>query len=262
MGRVIKGANVAGERYEMKPRLAKPPVPDRDFEEVVSEGPPPEAAVDLSAARAEADRLIEDATADAQALLEEARQRSLELIDEAERGVTAIENEARTRGHEQGSQDGRAAAEAEMEEMLATMRGLVEMARAERHKIIESSEGELLRLALSIAERVLNAHVAMDQSTVLEMTRSAIARVVNRETVTVRVNPADIEVMREHRDRLMAMNDVEHLRLIEDQRVDRGGVVIETDSGTIDGKISTQLREVRRVLMVDDPITIVPAQAS
>jgi flagellar assembly protein FliH len=146
--------------------------------------------------------------------------------------------------------------------MLETMRGLVEMARVERHKTIETAEPEIVRLAVFIAERVLNQHVAVDGNAVLEMVRSAITRLVNREKVTVRVNPADIEMMREHRDRLMAMNDIDHMRIIEDQRVDRGGVVIETDAGTIDSKISTQLREVRRLLAVDDPITVPPSHES
>jgi flagellar assembly protein FliH len=74
--------------------------------------------------------------------------------------------------------------------------------------------------------------------------------------VTVRVNPADIDTMRQHRDKLMAMNDIDNLRVIEDQRVDRGGVVIETEAGTIDAKISTQLREARRLLAVEDPISV------
>jgi flagellar assembly protein FliH len=146
-----------------------------------------------------------------------------------------------------------------MDEMLATMRGLIEMARVERHKIIESAEPEIVRLSVAVAERILNAHVAQQPEAVLDMVRSAITRLVNRETVTVRVNPADIALMREHRDHLMAMNDIDNMRVIEDQRVDRGGVVIETDAGTIDAKISTQLREVRRLLAVEDPITVAPS---
>ncbi|HET7815192.1 MAG TPA: FliH/SctL family protein, partial [Candidatus Baltobacteraceae bacterium] len=50
-----------------------------------------------------------------------------------------------------------------------------------------------------------------------------------------------------------------NLRLIEDQRVDRGGIVIDTEAGTIDAKISTQLREVSRVLAVEDPLTVAPS---
>lgn len=259
MGRVVKGAQVAGQPYHVKARTVAPVAaepafgqPDPYFDDPIFAQP----AVDVDAARTEAAKLVEDATADAQRLIEEARERALKLVDDAEHGVAEIESQAKSHGYEVGLGDGRAAAGAEMEEMLQTMRGLVEMARAERHKIIESAETEIVRLSLNIAERILNAHIALEPATVLEMTRAAITRVVSREMVTVRVNPADIELMREHRERLMAMNDIDNLRLIEDQRVDRGGVLIETDSGTIDAKISTQLREARRVLALDEPISV------
>jgi flagellar assembly protein FliH len=210
----------------------------------------------VDAARAEAAKLIDDAHADAQALVREAQERALALVDDAQRRVAQIEEEAKRAGFDQGTSDGRAAAQAEMDEMLETMRGLVEMARVERHKIIEGAEPEIVKLSVAIAERILNQHVALEPNTVLDMTRAAITRLVNRETVTVRVNPGDIETMRQHREKLMAMNDIDNLRIIEDQRVDRGGVVIETDAGTIDAKINTQLREVRRLLAVEDALSV------
>ena len=44
-----------------------------------------------------------------------------------------------------------------------------------------------------------------------------------------------------------------------DARTHRGGVLLETDAGTIDAKVSTQLREVRRLLAVDDAMTVSPS---
>ena len=272
MGRVVKGAQIAQQTYQVKPpsisaQRPSPAIPYDDpiFAEMRAPEHPgafadmeqPAAAEDiLDSARAEAAKLIDDATADAEELIRGAQERALALVDDAQRRVTQIEEDARHQGFEQGTSDGRAAAQAEMDEMLETMRGLVEMARIERHKIIEGAEPEIVRLSVAIAERILNQHVALDGNTVMEMTRAAITRLVNRETVTVRVNPGDIETMRQHRDKLMSMNDIDNLRIIEDQRVDRGGVVIETDAGTIDAKISTQLREARRLLAVEDAMSV------
>ena len=272
MGRVVKGAKVAEQRYHIGPPsipaqrqdFATPYDDDPIFSEMHAPAaamPVPHAApgVDLDAVRAEAAQLIDNASADAEALLGDAKARAVSLLEEAERRVADIESQAKRDGFDQGVADGRAAAHAEMDEMLETMRGLIEMARIERHKIIEGAEPEILRLSVAIAERILAHHVAIEPSTALEMTRSAIARLVSRETVTVRVNPADLETMREHREQLMSMNDIDNLRIIEDQRVDRGGVLLETDAGTIDAKISTQLREVRRLLAVDDPLPVNPS---
>lgn len=267
MGKVVKGAKVTGQTYQVKPpsipvqrgpQFAAPFAEEPIFREM--QAPPfEEPGVDLDAARAEAAKLIDDASTDAETLLREAQARALSLIDDANRRAADIESEARRDGFAQGASDGRAAADAEMEEMLQTMRGLIEMARAERYKIIESAEPEIVRLSVAIAERILGQHIALEPQTVLDMARSAITRLVNRESVTVRVNPADIETMREHRDQLMSMNDIDNLRIIEDQRVDRGGVLLETEAGTIDAKVSTQLREVRRLLAVEDPISVAPS---
>jgi len=275
MGRVVKGARVAQQAYQVKPppihigerHFAPAPTRDEDeryaqmhadFEPAVR-FEPAAPSIDLDAVRAEAARLIDDASADAENLINDAQARALALVEDAEHRRAAIEAQAKSNGFDQGVADGRAAAQAEMDEMLETMRGLIEMARAERHKIIEGAEPEIVRLAVSIAERILTQHVALEPNTVLEMTKSAITRLVNRETVTVRVNPADIESMRGNREQLMSMNDIDNLRVIEDQRVDRGGVIIETEAGTIDAKISTQLREVRRLLAVDEPLSVAPS---
>lgn len=269
MGRVVKGARIEGQAYQVK----APSVPVKhavsdaavsfDDDPIFTQSAAPqrleEPGVDLDAARAEAAKLIDDASSDAEGLLRDAQARALALIEEAQQRATQIEADAKREGFDQGVSDGRGAADAEMDEMLQTMRGLVEMARAERHKIVESAEPEIVRLAVAISERILNQHIAVDADAVLEMTRSAITRLVNRENVTVRVNPADIETMRRHREHLMSMNDIDNLRIIEDQRVDRGGVLLETEAGTIDAKISTQLREVRRLLAVDDPISVAPS---
>jgi flagellar assembly protein FliH len=143
--------------------------------------------------------------------------------------------------------------------MVATMRNLVDMARAERHKIMEDAEPELVRLSIGIAERVLHQQIALDRNVVVEMARIAIARLVERESVTVRVNPGDLERMREHRDDFLSSGDIRNFRVIEDQRVDRGGVVVETDGGTIDARIGTQMNEAKRVLHIEDEVVVQPA---
>lgn len=265
LGKVVKGARVTGQTYHIKPRPAPADLrseftaPFGDHFTAPESPAEPSPQVDPDALREEAAKLIDEASADAAALLHEARARAASLIDEAQRHAGEIEAQAKAEGFNQGVGDGRAAASAEMDDMLETMRGLIEMARAERHKIVEGAEPEIVRLSVTIAERILASHVALEPGTVIEMARSAITRLVNRETVTVRVNPADIEMMRSHRDQIMSMNDIDNMRIIEDQRVDRGGVVLETEAGTIDAKVSTQLREVRRLLAVDEPLSVAPS---
>lgn len=261
MGKIVKGVLLGETLYLLKPpHLGGGAACERAPEGAGAPALDPEPAqIDWSALHARAAALVDMASADAQALISQAQQHAHELVSGARAHAAQIEEEHRSAGYERGVADGRNAAQLDMEDMLSTMRGLIEMALVERHKIVEGAQAEIVRLATVIAERIVHQRVEADDQVVIEMTRAAIARLVNRETVTVRVNPADIETMRENRERIMSMNDVDHLRLIEDQRVDRGGVVLETESGTIDSKISTQLREVRRLLAVDERIALGPS---
>ena len=131
--------------------------------------------------------------------------------------------------------------------------------RESRRDVMETAEPEIVRLAMAIAERIVHEQITIDSNVVIENVRRALTRLVSREVVTLRVNPADLETMRHHRDAIVSASDIEHLRIVEDQRVDRGGVVVETEAGTIDAKISTQLREARRVLRAGDAISLGPS---
>jgi len=278
MGRVVKGARFREERYALEvPEIAEPVAeatfaddftsPDGfgfgETDDLLLDAPlggaPPQPAVDVEAIRAQADALLQNAAADAERLLKDAHDRARALIEDAAARADGIAQDARKRGQQEGFDAGRAEADREMNDMLVTMRGLLEMARVERHKLMEEAEPELVRLALGIAERVLHQQVALDRGVVVEMAKTAIGRLIERDSVTVRVNPADLERMREHRDELIAIGDIKNLRVVEDQRVDRGGVVVDTDAGTIDARIGTQLDEARKILHIEDDVVVEPA---
>lgn len=282
MGRVIKGARFRDERYALEvPEIVVPPIelPSAvDFESpsafgfdgevadgVLLDGPlldpPARPAVDVEAIRLQTQTVLDDAAHNAEALLADAHDRARSLIEDAAARADAIAQEARKRGYDDGNHAGREAADATMNDMVATMRGLLEMARVERHKLIAAAEPELVRLAFGIAERVLHQQVALDRGVAVEMAKVAIARLVERDTVTVRVNPADLERMRDHRKELIAIGDIRSLRIVEDKRVDRGGVVIDSSGGTIDARIRTQLDEARKVLHIEDDVVVEPAPA-
>lgn len=272
MGRVVKNASLSQQQYLLNVPTASAAAQTNGHtpEGVIVGAPAPRApkapaepvvpTVDWDALRAEAAGLIDMASEQAQTLVEDAGARAKTIVEEAVAQSTAVSEAAHNQGFEAGRESGRHSADQEMNEMVITMRGLVDMARAERHKIIESAEPEIVKLAMGIAERIVHKQVAVDRDVVIEMTKAAIGRLLEREVVTVRVHPADLERMKEHRDDVLALGDVKHMRIIEDQRVDRGGVIVETDSGAVDAKVATQLDEARRVLHIKEDAVVAPAE--
>ena len=269
MGRVVKNARLGAQKYQLT-------VPSVDLNgsaepghvfvqhggfsqpEPIDFGPPPPVAPPVDEIAAHARAMVDEAEQRAAALLVDAHTRARQLLEEAVQRGEEVVDAAREQAHSEGFSAGTDQANRDMSDMMATMHNLVDMARVERHKLIESAEPELVRLAMGIAERILHQQIALDRGVVIEMAKVAIARLVDRESVTVRVNPADLERMRQHRDEFLNASDIRHLRFVEDQRVDRGGVVVETDGGTIDARISTQLNEAKRVLHIEDDVIVQP----
>jgi flagellar assembly protein FliH len=275
MGRVVKNARVGAQKYQVQVpsveqngsvdasyRIDATSYPSPELEPLASFEPPEPVSVPVEQVAVKARALVDDAEQRATALLTEAHERAKQLIEDAANRAADLVEVIGKRAHDEGFVAGTDQANREMSDMMTTMRNLVDMARVERHKLIESAEPELVRLAVGLAERILHQQIALDRGVVIEMAKVAIGRLVDRESVTVRVNPADLERMRQHRDEFLNSSDIKHLRIIEDQRVDRGGVLVETDGGTIDARISTQLNEAKRVLHVEDEVIVQPADAS
>ncbi len=275
MGRVIKGSAESEERYSVAPPPLVSAASYTDGADLWSDefdgggvavagdesaAQSYEPAIDFDAIAAQAQEVIDTAARSAETIVTEAEERARGIAGDAERHAAELAQAARRDGRDAGYTDGLAAAQTEMADMLESLRELITAVRDERHVLLASAEPELVRLAVGIAERVLHQQIALDGGVVVEMAKAAIARIVDRDKITVRVNPADIERMRGHRDELLALGDVRTMRVIEDQRVDRGGVILETDAGSIDAKISTQLNEVRNILhIVDDVVVVTPA---
>ena len=271
MGRIVKGAQIATERYqlnipefEMDDAIVSgddPLFPSRDFDrsdsssesESIEPAVPP---IDLEAVRAQADALIESGRREAELLVAAAKSQGHQLLAQAQADAVAMGAKAQSEGTVAGLEAGRAEAAEHIADGIATLADLIESARAQRREIVDGAEPELLKLAMAIAERIVHREIEIDPEIVTSMVRVGLARLSGREKVTIRVNPGDVATMREHRETLLSNSDVESLRVVEDQRVDRGGVVIETESGTIDAKIGTQLREARRVLSPDEPVAL------
>jgi flagellar assembly protein FliH len=248
MGRIVKNATFRSERYHVR----GPQVPASDEHDGRAE-----SALDADLAQSESVRepadlqqvreALADVATQAQTLIDDAQFRARALLDDAYAPARLVLENAAQRAddlvegvkataHADGYAAGEAAAHERTSEMIETIKSLVVSTREARRALIPS------------AERILLHEVERNSASVVELARETVARLVERETVTIRVHPGDLEQIRKHRDEFLDVGDIQQLRIVEDQRVDRGGVMVETDGGTIDARVTTQLNEARRVL--------------
>lgn len=169
---------------------------------------------------------------------------------EAVRRAALEEAEAvRRQAAEQGYREGLARAEIEFENRAAELESLAESIAQERDRFFEQIEPQVVKLSVEIAEKILRHEISIDPEAVLGMVKAALRQLRDRETVRLRINPADREMVMAGRQALTeSMDGVRTIEIVEDRRVDRGGCIAESADGSIDARIASQLSEVMRVL--------------
>jgi flagellar assembly protein FliH len=117
-------------------------------------------------------------------------------------------------------------------------------------------ESEIIGLVLEIARKVIKMEVEINRAAALEIVKNTLRRVADSTSLRVRVHADDLETVRANREDLYSLVDtIRKVEIVEDRRVGPGGCILETDAGTIDARIETQMEEIRRLLGGDQPGT-------
>lgn len=156
---------------------------------------------------------------------------------------------ARAAGHEAGFQAGLVEAHQQMAAAVAALQEAAAGVAAERERVTSAVEGAAVDLALRIAEQAIAGAVAAEPERVVDVVRGALRRLVERDRVTILVNPDDMELVRAASEGLVAeLGGMEHCDVQAERRVARGGAVVRTVEGEVDATLETKLARVREVL--------------
>ncbi|MBM3324450.1 MAG: hypothetical protein FJY66_02150, partial [Calditrichaeota bacterium] len=123
------------------------------------------------------------------------------------------------------------------------------MIQAEKAELARRYEGDVLELGFMIAKKILGEEITTRPDAIVGVVRQALRKVLNTDSVTLRVHPEDGKVLEEARQRLFAEGTVPMpLELKPDSSVARGGCIIETESGFLDAGLESQLDRLRDLL--------------
>jgi flagellar assembly protein FliH len=202
---------------------------------------------------------INNLHAEAESLLVSARAEAAELIEDAKIQAESLREAAWQEGFHQGEREARTSVEAELrtaweargEALRAEVEAIVTEIASARAALWASQEGEMVALSLDIARQVIKTEVTQNPKAVQAVLANALRRITDKENVRVRVSVAEAPGIKEAREDLLEVVDgLRFLEIVDDRRISPGGCVIETNAGTIDAKIETQLSEVAKALGV------------
>ncbi len=191
----------------------------------------------------------------AERLLAEAEAQTTALITEAVAQCQRLRREAYDEGFAQGSADGVQSYYAKLGELA----GLAAEVAESREAFYQTVEPGLVRIAVAVAEKVLAQQLTLAPEMVVEMVRVHLQRLRDRYAVTVRVHPDDLPLLREAQPRLEQVTPgLQEFSLEGDASLERGDVVIESEHGSFDARLSSQMAILRRALTDDAEVACEP----
>ena len=192
----------------------------------------------------------EQARMDAELIVFDAQQHAAKILEQAQKEGYSL---GYAEGLAQGQADGQAQALAQFELERALYRADIEdfiaHVEAERVKTWREMEPLVIQMVFELSTKVIKQEIEVNREVTLSLVRNALRRVVDATTLRIRVHADDLETIRTNRADLLTLVDgANHVEIIEDRRVSLGGCIIETNAGSIDARIETQLETVSEAL--------------
>lgn len=186
------------------------------------------------------DREVLDASGRARQILEEARSDAGRVKAEAKEVLAQVQEEmerSRKQGYELGYQEG-------LQQGLEMLQRVKEL----RQKLFDDNEREMVKLVFEIAEKIIGREFRENDKAIMNVIRLAVSDAVG-DKIVVHLNPQDYEKVKKNEAELMGkIESGKTLVFREDDTVKIGGCVVETDIGTIDAQLDTQLNAIKKAL--------------
>jgi len=166
--------------------------------------------------------------------------------DEAAAITQAAYDEGLRRGLEEGEQRFRES----IRESVDVLRSAASRVDQSHKDFLDQIEPQLIRLAASIASKIIDRESSVSGELVQRTVRAALEKIIDEEHVVVRVNPKDLDTLRAYRSELTQEFDgIARIDVVADETIDAGGCIAQTDSVRIDGRLASQLEKILNELL-------------
>src|SRR5688572_12824718 len=150
-----------------------------------------------------------------------------------------------------------AAAVAEAEQRLHVEVGnrlgsAVEMLRTTSERLASEARSDALEVGFLIAKRILETELTTSPEPLVALVRSTIRRLGEARKMVVRLSQADAEavnaILAARGPSAVSSVATAQIEIVTDNSLERGDCLVESDVGSVDGRIATRLEELRRAL--------------
>ena len=156
------------------------------------------------------------------------------------------------KGYEMGEQAGLKSAMQKLDSLLTGGHKLIGELGALHRQACRDVEADLVQLALAVARKIVGSEVSLGPEAVTRIIRQALGRVEHAGRITIKLNPADLELLADIKPQLLSgLPEAGRAAFEADEGIARGGCLIETDGGEVDARIERQFQVVEEAFRVE-----------
>jgi flagellar assembly protein FliH len=154
------------------------------------------------------------------------------------------EQQAWSKGHEAGRSEARAVNEQQTAKLREEFTKALRDFAAERDIYFQRVEEQVVRLTLAIARKILQREAHVDPLLLTGILRVALEKIGSNTNTRLRANPSDINVWRDYFAK--TRENFPAPELIGDPEIQSGRCILETELGTTEIGLETQLKEIEQ----------------
>ncbi len=191
----------------------------------------------------EKEQALKEAEREASAIVEEAKNQANDILQSAEEQLKAKLDEGYQIGQQQGYHDGIEKAKLEALVRYEEIKKALSETHEMRKTILVNLEEDLIRLAISIAEKIIVKQLSVAPETILDIVKEACCQFRQAEQITIFVNPEDGYLLRQRKTELQeVLGEYCRVYIIDEGGLSQGSCMLETENGLIDARLTTQLK--------------------
>ena len=204
----------------------------------------------------ESESIVANSDDEINSIVAEAEQKAEVIIDKAYQNSTMNQDKNTQEGYNEGKKDGFKHGLDSSELVIRRMNNVLARAIQKRSELVEEANHQLLQLILLTSRIVIRNIIEQEPRVVYDNIVDVLKHFKGRAEVIIRVNTEDLRMVGKHKKEfLMMIEGIEQLRIVEDNSVDRGGCIIDTDFGSVDARIAIQVTKIEELVKKNIPLT-------
>ncbi len=180
-----------------------------------------------------------------QARREGEEQRRL-LLAQAQEEAVKVKEQARQEGYSHGYSEG----EKEAEKLKIETQGVLEQAHRQHEEILVEAEPEILQIAVSLAEKLVNYQLEVNTDLILNIVSRCLDALPGGQEIFLRVNPRDEIICREKLDVLQMMLKRDSvLEIVADEDIPPGCCRVDSEEAEVTFLLARELQILGKKLL-------------